>query len=145
MSAIMMSIKPEAVRDIASGRIKAEVKRSYPHFLKPPFKVYIYEARGEYKNQDKIGYTVYRHDGRGAVVGEAICHDIKEFTDSNGYEQANAIGMAPRDITKCLDGHTGYVFYFSDVKMYGIPKPIEAFGGKQPPGNWYHVKERSEQ
>lgn len=145
MSAIMMSIKPEAVKFIALGRIKAEVKRSYPRFLKTPFKVYIYEALGEYKNREKIGYTVYRHDGRGAVVGEAICHDIQKFDDVNGYDQAIAACRTIRDISETLDGHTGYVFYFSDVVMYGVPKPIEAFGAKQPPNAWYHVKERTEQ
>jgi predicted transcriptional regulator len=144
MKEIVMSIKPEAVRAIASGRSRAEIKKEFPHFLDTPFRVYIYEMSGALTHKPNLGYTAYRHDGRGMVVGEAICHDIKEFTDGNGYEQAKAIGMTMREISAILDGKQGYVFYFTDVKMYGVPKPVEAFGTTRPPQSWFYVKEGKE-
>lgn len=141
MNSIMISIKPEAVKAIASGMKRADIRKDCPRYITTPFRVYLYEMSGELKNRQKLGYTCFRYDGRGMVVGEVVCNDIQKFSDGTGYEQASVIGMSTREIAEVLGGKEGYVLYFSDVQMYDTPKPLEAFGKKIPPHSWYYIDE----
>lgn len=144
MEAIMISIKPEAVKAIASGRKRAGLMKKRPQFLALPFKIYIYEMRGELKNAENIGYTEYRHDGRGKVVGECICNSFRTSDDPVVLDHMNVIGMTSREYSDYFGGKIGHVFYFSDVKMYEQPLPLESFGKTAPPQSWCHVKELKE-
>ena len=142
MSAILMALSPEAVRSIASGVRKADVRKTFPHFLRPPFKVFIYENLGAYKNRPNIGYTAYEYEGSGMVVGECTCHKIEEAIDHNFYDYD--IGITAREISDYLKGEVGYIFFFSDIRFYDKLIPIEDFGTKRPPQSWFHVKEMKE-
>ena len=142
MSAIMMAMKPEAVRDIASGIRKADVRKTFPHFLHPPFKVFIYENLGAYKNKPNIGYAAYEYEGSGMVVGECTCHKIEEAIDHNFYDYDT--GITAREISEYLKGEVGYIFFFTDIKFYEKLIPIEDFDTKRPPSSWFHVKERAD-
>ena len=51
------------------------------------------------------------------------------------------LGMKAREITEYLDGKTGYILFFSDVKVYDEPMGIEAFGKRVPPAPWCRVEE----
>ena len=98
MSAIMMSMKPEAVCSISSGKRRADLRKTYPHFISTPFKVYIYEMLGDYKCRPNIGYTAFEYDGCGMVVGECICKQVEEAT--NFYQYEKCLGMTAREISK---------------------------------------------
>jgi predicted transcriptional regulator len=108
-----------------------------------PFKMYFYEKLGNLKNIQKVGYTEYRHEGRGRVVGECICHAVKSV-DMNQMDFAleTALQMKTRDISKLLDGENGYVFFFKSVKEYKNPIPLEAFEKEVAPSKWYRVKDK---
>ena len=140
-SAIMISMKPEAVRDIASGFRKADIRKTFPHFLPPPFKVFIYENLGDYKNKPNIGYTAYEYEGSGMVVGECTCQKIEEAIDHRFYDYEKEIGITAREISEYLKGEVGYIFFLSDIKFYEKLIPIEDFGAKSPPQSWFHLKE----
>ena len=53
----------------------------------------------------------------------------------------NILHMKAREITEYLDGKTGYILFFSDVKAYDEPMGIEAFGKRVPPAPWCRVEE----
>lgn len=145
MNSIMVSMKAETVNDIASGKKRAEVMKKRSSLLELPLKVYIYEAKGRLQNKPNLGYTSYKHNGRGAVVGEFVCYKIKAVDLFNIDEATKAaLRMKTREITERLNGETGYIYFFSDVKMYDQPKPIEQFGKKSPPHWWCYVEEREE-
>ena len=108
-----------------------------------PFKMYFYEKLGNLKNIQKVGYTEYRHEGRGRVVGECICHAVKSV-DMNQMDFAleTALQMKTRDISKLLDGENGYVFFFGSIKAYKNPLPLEEYKKEFAPSKWYRVKDK---
>lgn len=145
MKAVLMSVSPEAVKRIASGRKRAEVRRTYPHYLSAPFTIYFYESRGRLSHKPKYAYTSYRYDGRGLVVGECVCNEVKriEYEKLFGITERDAC-MTTKELCDYLDGKTGYIFRFTDVKMYDWPIPLEEFGKTTPPQSWCFVEERKE-
>jgi predicted transcriptional regulator len=141
----MMSMKAEAVKAIASGKKRAEVMKKRPSLLELPLKVYIYESKGRLKHNPNIGYTAYQHSGRGVVVGECVCHNVKA-TDLLTIDEAtiSALHMKTREITEYLKGETGYIYFFSDFQMYDQAIPLSVFGKRTTPNPWYRVEERTE-
>lgn len=141
MNAIMMSMTREDVKLIASWRKRAVITKKCPKVTDPPFRIYIYESRGNLKHLSNIAYTEYRYEGRGMVVGDCICHRIRSSDDPCVSDHLKLIRVSAREYSDYFGGKQGYVFYLSDVKMYDKPFPIEMFGKSTPPTPWYHVDE----
>lgn len=139
MNAIMLSMNAHEIAAITCGRKRAGVMKKRPQFLDLPFKIYLYETRGQLKNKQNISYTTYKHDGRGEVVGECVCHTIRDSDDPRVLDHMNMIGMTHPEYSDYFGGKIGHVFYFSGVKMYDKPLPVERFGKKSPPQSWYHI------
>lgn len=143
MNAIILGMKAATVKQILSGKKKAELMKKRPSLLELPIKVYIYEQKGELRNRPRISYTTYRRDGRGMVVGECVCSRIQTIDPSAIDENIkNILHMKAREITESLGGKMGYIFFFSDVKAYDRPMGIEAFGKRRPPAPWCRVEEK---
>jgi predicted transcriptional regulator len=144
MKEAMVSVTAGEISAIACRRKRAVLMKTRPKFLELPFTIYFYEMSGNLTHRPNIGYTAYRYDGRGAVVGECICNTIKTTDIPNIYHVSKKVlRMTAREMTEYLEGKTGHICFLSDVKMYDQPKPIEEFGLKTPPHSWCYVKERS--
>lgn len=144
MKAVLMSVSHEAVKLIASGRKKAVVQKKCARDICLPFTLYFYEKRGQLKHKPKYGYTSYRYDGRGVVVGECVCVCITRIESESLFGIAEiADCMTAKEFCDYLGGKTGYIFRFVDVKMYDQPIPLEEFGKRTPPQSWCFVEERT--
>ena len=98
MKSVLISIRPEWVEKIASGKKTIEVRKTAPK--ESPFKAYIYETKGKkiecgFHFED-TGITLrekyvfgmhkariikhYRDEGRGKVIGEFICDKAERFS-----------------------------------------------------------------
>ena len=121
MKAVMISIKPQWVEKIASGKKTIEVRKSAPKEV--PFKAYIYCTNGEYsptncgKKSISDCLILNRNVVNGKVIGEFVCDRIicsQAYFDSqethnhpdnyrHKYSTISAC-VFPEDIKKtCLD------------------------------------------
>ena len=74
MKAVMLSLRPQWCEKIFNGSKTIEVRKSRPS-LDMPFKVYVYETKGETKYWSQpmpIPYT----EGRGKVIGSFVCDRV---------------------------------------------------------------------
>lgn len=143
MKAVLMSVRPEEVKQIASGRKRAVVQKVCPRTMQAPFTLYFYEKRGQLKHAPKYAYTSYRYDGRGLVVGECVCKEIKRIESESVYGiTAREACMTAKELCDYLDGKTGCIFRFVDVKMYDRSIPLEEFGKATPPQSWCFVERK---
>lgn len=146
MKAILMSISANRCRLIASGRQTVEIRKAMPPKLDLPFKVYIYETTGRLRRKEKIAFTAYEYDGRGAVVGEFVCKAIYNTNAPGAFAiLARRACFTTRELSEYLDGKPGFAFQISELKMYDETKPLEAFGMKNPPQGWCYVEESKEE
>ena len=87
MKSVLISIQPQWCAKIFNGEKTIEVRKTRP-LIDMPFKVYVYETKGETKYWSQpmpIPYT----EGRGKVIGSFVCDRIDEF-DSEYSEWAYA-------------------------------------------------------
>lgn len=132
--AVLISIKPEWCRLIASGTKTIEVRKTKPQ-IDTPFKCYIYQTLPKYGDWNE-------RDGH--VIGEFICDVIYTVKVERGYTLSESIigipilrffhdsHMTPYDLLDYLDiGHheykTGYGWHISDLFIYGKPKQLREF------------------
>ena len=140
MNAILMSIQPKWVEEIASGRKTIEVRKTAPK-CGVPFKGYIYctKAKSQWRYS---GYEGAYENSEGEIVcaqrrviGEFICDNVDEFfifpdgavqywnyanleKSCLTYEEvANYIGKSKK----------GYAWHISDLKIYNTPKELNEF------------------
>lgn len=129
MQEIIISIHPEHVKNIFSGKKTIELRKSIPH-IEMPFKAVIYETNN------------------GGIVGEFIV---------NGFDfyKNDEISMFSGDITKkaCIYHcelwdyifeNDLYAWHISNPLKYGDAIPLECFGLKRPPQSWQYLKWRVE-
>lgn len=127
MKSVLISIKPEWVEKITSGKKTIEVRKTAPKEV--PFKAYIYCSYGDMK-------TNYYLKGRGEVIGEFICDKVYKW----GYDYCDGVDIDDDLIVDtCLDreniniyakGKTLYGWHISDLKIYDKPKELCEFGRK---------------
>lgn len=156
MKSVLISIRPEWVEKIASGKKTIEVRKTAPK--ESPFKAYIYETKGKkiecgFHFED-TGITLrekyvfgmhkariikhYRDEGRGKVIGEFICDKAERFSvgslRSDDIEKLACLSY--NDIINYfykpeeLDGKTakqGFAWHISDLKIYDKPKELREF------------------
>ena len=134
---IVLSIRPEWTALIKSGQKRLELRKSKPK--QPcPFKVYIYEAKGDFKNH-----------GCGKVIGEFICDWIKkDIYPSRGLVDVIDQRMScipPNQIMEYAKHGIGsvplvYWWHISELKIYETPFDISDLGFKRPPQSWAFLK-----
>ena len=139
---ILISIKPEWVDLIASGKKTIEVRKNFPN-LRTPFKVYIYCTKG-FSPKDQLWFAETDADGRyvgdylanGNVIGEFICNEVIEWTrdeyGTNCYDisdddfEATCITLMD-DFWEYGKGKTLYGWRINNLKIYDRPIPVTKF------------------
>ena len=124
MKSVLISIKPEWVEKITSGKKTIEVRKSAPKEV--PFKAYIYCSYGDMK-------TNYYLKGRGKVIGEFICDKVMFLTPLGlrGFEMREEIlkliCLTNDDLNAYGGLKTLYGWHISDLKIYDKPKKLSEF------------------
>ena len=158
MRAVLISIRPKWVEKITRGEKTLEVRKTQPK-LKTPFKCYIYctEAKKRLvtilKDGDENYGEIYHgkpvfikvEDGsvcdmwekRQKIVGEFVCDTILPVTvecsspaDLGAGLEVPGTCLTDREILDYLgNGKQGYLWHISNLEIYDIPKPLDAFKG----------------
>ena len=135
MKAVLMSIQPKWVEQIASGKKTIEVRKTKPK-LETPFKVYIYEAYDKKYANTGFYWFETRHTfvhGCKKVIGEFICDRIDEFTPSEfgvkceRFEALHETRLTVKEMREYLQAKTGYGWHISDLEIYDNPKELSEF------------------
>ena len=142
MKSVLISIRPEWVEKITSGKKKIEVRKTAPKEV--PFKAYIYCAKakikwslcdyeGAYRNTE--GEIVYAQQH---IIGEFVCDKVERFSVGSlrsddieklaclSYYEMICYFYKPEE----LDGKTakqGFAWHISDLKIYDKPKELSEF------------------
>ena len=141
MKSVLISIRPQWVEKIASGKKTIEVRKTAPKEV--PFKAYIYESRNgghrcKHCNEKDSCYSyapknVGCYNGRGKVIGEFICNNASEldyvYYWNNGYEFETCLTY--RQVADYGKGKTLYGWHISDLKIYDKPKELSEFYTKK--------------
>lgn len=126
MKSVLISIRPQWVEKITSGKKTIEVRKTAPQEV--PFKCYIYETKGQYVKFTHGAHTKYGY-GRGKVIGEFICNNASEldyvYYWNNGYEFATCLTY--RQVADYGKGKTLYGWHISDLKIYDKPRELSEF------------------
>lgn len=143
MKAVIVSIKPEWVEKITSGKKTIEVRKTAPK--ETPFKAYIYCTRaksewrfydyeGAYENSK--GELVYAQQH---IIGEFICDKVYLIKNQGSRfsvadEEQNVTNEIARqscldydDMVNYLGNKDGYGWHISDLKIYDKPKELSEF------------------
>lgn len=158
MKAVLISIRPKWVEKIARGEKTLEVRKTRPK-LETPFKCYIYctEAKKRLvtilKDGDENYGEIYHgkpvfikvEDGsvcdmwekRQKIVGEFVCDTILPVTvecsspaDLGAGLEVPGTCLTNREIIDYFgNGKQGYMWHISNLEIYDIPKPLDAFKG----------------
>lgn len=163
--AVLISIRPEWCKLIASGEKTIEVRKTHPN-KEPPFKCYIYESRGDQRFGNESYNSVKKGNGRGKVIGEFVCNGVLEYKYPSCYNENEASGflrwgscLTEKEIWQYGLGQTLWGWHISDLKIYdtykeirdfrlwypttiwenGYPMPSHAI--KRPPQSWVYVEE----
>ena len=159
MKSVIISIRPQWVEKIASGKKTIEVRNSAPQEV--PFKAYIYETKGATETPwiDEDGHFIYK--GRWQVIGEFICDNVDKYTFSH-YEaeyrvthvEQNAMCLNQPELIHYGKGETLYGWHISDLKIYDKPRELSEFGKvgfghevplKRPCAPWCYVEDLGEE
>lgn len=134
MKAVLISIRPEWVARITSGKKTLEVRKNRPK-LELPFKCYIYETQGRTETPwiDEDGHTIFK--GRGLVIGEFLCDTILPIQVECSSPVALGAGieipgtcLTDRQILEYLgNGKQGYAWHISKLEIYDAPKSLSEF------------------
>lgn len=153
--AVLISIRPEWVARITSGKKTLEVRKNRPK-LELPFKCYIYETQGRTETPwiDEDGHTIFK--GRGHVAGEFVCDTYvtdKTFGHDTLFNAAAC--MNESDVVAYSAGTPLYGWHISGLKVYDNPLELTAFRKpelptglryeddaiRRPPQSWCYVEE----
>ena len=133
MKSVLISIRPQWVEKIVSGKKTIEVRKTAPKEVS--FKAYIYCSYGDMK-------TNYYLKGRGKVIGEFICDKVDKYEpyvilgayyEVNGaYVKENlrynsGTCLSYEDMVNYSNGKTLYGWHISDLKIYDNPKELSDF------------------
>lgn len=151
--AVMISIQPKWVAEIASGKKTIEVRKTKPK-LKTPFKCYIYQTKkriliditrkgemgwcGEIAKETRIISCPDWNAGK--VIGEFVCDSIDEYTNYSLDEQKGHIKrredllrsacMTLKDWQDYIGSYRsdkGYAWHISNLVIYDKPKELSEF------------------
>lgn len=152
--AVLISIRPEWVDEIANGWKTIEVRKTKP-YLDTPFKCYIYCTKTR-------PFLVWSDVLNGHVAGEFVCdrvETIKAATEPYGiYDVDDDFVAQTRLVDGALwdygKGATLYGWHISKLQIYDTPKSLSEFKGlrktkfgaepmeiKRAPQRWCYVEE----
>lgn len=153
MKAILMSIHPEWVEEILSGRKTIEIRKTMPN-CKLPIDVYIYVTKDKKKPiapfyiDNKWVYKVYsdetcfargctrnqRDDVNGKVVAKFTLNTIATIHNMNGEYYFRGTShlhtyacVNNSQLDNYLKGKIGFGFYISDLEIFDEPKELMNF------------------
>lgn len=151
MKSVLISIRPELVEKIVSGKKTIEVRKTKPS-IPTPFKAYIYccksKSQGRYRGyegayENSEGEIVFAQQH---VIGKFICDKVYPIKyQGNRYSVADEEQSVTNEIARqsCLDyddmvsylgNKDGYGWHISQLKIYDKPKELKDFllpcGGK---------------
>ena len=147
MKSVFLSIQPKWCELIASGEKTVEVRKTRPK-IETPFKCYIYKTKGKTDTpfMDEDGHIDFH--GRGQVIGEFICDEIKWHGNSDYVireecikalegsclteeEFHNYMGYPPmnpyQDPKEALKKYKFYGWHISNLVIYNKPKELDEF------------------
>lgn len=151
--AVLISIRPEWVEEIANDRKTIEVRKTKPN-LEMPFKCYIYCTNAR-------PFLVWGDVFNGHVAAEFVCDRIDTINpenepyglydvDDDFVAQTGLVNGALWDYGK---GATLYGWHISKLEIYDMPKQLSEFTGlrktkfgyapveiKRPPQSWCYVE-----
>ena len=151
--AILISIRPEWVNKIVTGKKTVEIRKTKPN-LETPFKCYIYETQGKSDTPwiDEDGHMISR--GCGKVVGEFVCDRITGITLESmphpelagwteyWYEWEEddlklKSCLTYNQIDEYLNRKEGYAWHITNAHIF-YPRPVELseFTGVRASGTW---------
>ena len=156
--AVLISIRPEWCKKIASGQKTIEVRKTRPK-IETPFKCYIYCTEGKL-NDDlwlrRKGYVDKICNGK--VIGEFVCDGVLSHCESSNADLAEQQGCIRREkLFEYSQGRELYGWHISDLVIYDKPKELSDFctgssvftfddegnqvytGMKRPPQSWCYV------
>ena len=157
MKSVLISIRPQWVEKIVSGKKTIEVRKTAPKEV--PFKAYIYCSKdnaneivllkndknrfifGDYRNADGHFYTI----ANGKVIGEFVCDEVEEFHEWELSPQGKFAEFEEERLEKFLSAtclsisevvryrenlpyyKQLYGWHISDLKIYDEPKELSEF------------------
>ena len=144
--AVLISIRPEWVEEIANRRKTIEVRKTKPN-LETPFKCYIYCTntrpflvwgdvfRGDWFTEftHLSGYSRAEADSiwdvfNGHVAGEFVCDNITEDAIGENCDILCVNGCMGLDQIKSYGGNKKlYGWHISKLEIYDTPKPLGCF------------------
>lgn len=168
MKSVLISIRPELVEKITTGKKKIEVRKTAPKEV--PFKAYIYctkakrkwrlwDYEGAYRNTE--GEIVYAQQH---IIGEFVCDKVfllypysydggnadlghRKFIQtfegsSKDNEILSATCLSQAEMFDYIGvGNYGYGWHISDLKLYDKPLSLSKLGKKSPPLSWQFLEE----
>ncbi|MBE6912112.1 MAG: ASCH domain-containing protein [Ruminococcaceae bacterium] len=122
MKSVLISIQPQWCELIASGKKTVEVRKTKPK-LDTPFKCYIYEAKGK-KQYFSQPLPIPYNEGRGKVIGEFVCDEIKRIHCQSIEKEAIyaiAVGNGDKEYydNSCVSYKEAYRYLRNVKKAYG--------------------------
>lgn len=137
---VLLSIKPKWCELIAIGKKTIEVRKTRPKY-EPPFKVYIYCAKG---NVDLSHYSGLDGVKNGRVIGEFVCERILPIVMFDGlvdYVDCELSCLSAKEIIEYSGGKKLYGWRISNLVIYNKPRELSSFGLSRPPQSWCYVEE----
>ena len=172
VKSVLLSIKPEYCKLIASGQKTIEVRKTRPR-IETPFKCYIYCTKD---NTDicpkriwwKADETGFQHIMNGKVIGEFMCDTIfpiaitySDIKSRIALKEFPFTGLTDKQILDYLgNGKQGYGWHISDLKIYDRPKKLSEYSNRssvftfsksgnlvytgmtRPPQSWCYVEDK---
>ena len=165
-----MSIRPKWLWEIMEGQKTVEVRKSRPK-LEPPFKVYLYCAKGgdEIWTKDPCGALPPGSFGsfkmNGTVCAEFECDKVYQIVIRRGrgmilldrneeiqFTNDNGMCLAKPELYEYLNGKTGYGLRITKLKIYKKSRDVGEFRLRngvdgsdcsltRPPQSWCYVEE----
>lgn len=158
--AVLLSIRPNWCKLIASGRKTVEVRKNEPK-LDKPFRCFIYCTMPNPTHQKDV-VEIAGHRINGKVWAEFTCFDIEPFTTDCRADKEQTMRMSKKSCIRYEDlseyewaAHCLFGWHISDLKIYDRPLDLQDFTGLQktrfglrpvditrPPQSWFYVEER---
>lgn len=130
--AVLISIKPEWCKLIASGRKTVEIRKNEPKLVKP-FKCFIYCTMPNPTHQkDVVEIAGKRINGK--VWAEFTCYNIEPFTTDYRADKEQTMQLSKKSCVSYEDlseyewsAHCLFGWHISDLKIYDKPRNLHEF------------------
>ena len=152
----MLSIGADPCFLIEKRKKRIEARKTYPS-LKPPFRCFIYECKGNYIKLSNVCKGSMRR-GVGKVIGEFVCDGIVQVVSHPDYLagrplfDANAMEktcLTRDELMEYAGNKDVFGWQISHLKLYDEPKALSSFSKygygqfvpiKRPPQSWCYVE-----